>query len=555
MANHFLRFLSRMTPLLLFLLPVFAVQAQIGWDPEEYDGIPETDKMPVFVDHFEDNRNDWNLDSDLMRLNIDESCLFLQTLDDHTCVKRKEVFLQDKWDYEIEMAIRYLSGPSVGVSAFGLTFGRDDSGNEFDFYLAADRTFKITSYVNGNYHDFTGWQNMSPAEAGSFSLLTVRKYGKYWYFFLDKKFVHQEPAGRFFGSDIGITIGDQMKIAVDYIRVKRLNSEEPILPYFSIYEPKALATQKYTILKQNPLRIRGKVGGGTGIEIVLFNDKKIPFSGTGEFEAEMDLKPGNNRIELVAQDRNGDLAREVFYVEYAHQPQRGYSGKNYLVMIGINEYQGWPKLRNAVKDCEDIARVLIRDYQFEPENLIRLYDQEATRENIVETFDSLQGLLREEDNLVVYYAGHGFLGKAGLGYWVPVEAREDRISDYIRNSTIHDYAKTIQTHHTFLIVDACYAGTLFFRGGGISNEDNRSRWAFTSGDVEKVVDGEPGENSPFAANLLEFLANFPGDRVRTDLLIEEVTDMVKRDVQKQSPQGSPLEDVGDEGGVFYFYKR
>jgi hypothetical protein len=221
----------------------------------------------------------------------------------------------------------------------------------------------------------------------------------------------------------------------------------------------------------------------------------------------------------------------------------------------VNEYDNWSKLHNAVRDCGDIMTLLTTEYQFDKENVITLFNEMATRENILETFENLQDRLTDDDNLLIYYAGHGYYDeKSELGYWVPVNSRLNKIPDFIRNSTIHDYVKTIPSHHTLLIADACYAGSLFAKSRGIVNEDNRSRWAFTSGNIEKVWDGQPGQNSPFARYLLNILRSNRSPRLRADELINTVADLVARNTA-QTPVGAPLQNVGDDGGVFTFRRR
>ena len=42
------------------------------------------------------------------------------------------------------------------------------------------------------------------------------------------------------------------------------------------------------------------------------------------------------------------------------------------------------------RDCGDILNLLTSDYQFDRQNVITLYNNMATRENILETFENLQ---------------------------------------------------------------------------------------------------------------------------------------------------------------------
>ncbi len=47
-------------------------------------------------------------------------------------------------------------------------------------------------------------------------------------------------------------------------------------------------------------------------------------------------------------------------------------GKNYLLVIGIDEYAHCPRLYNAVKDAQDIVKILVERFQFESATIIKL---------------------------------------------------------------------------------------------------------------------------------------------------------------------------------------
>ncbi len=334
------------------------------------------------------------------------------------------------------------------------------------------------------------------------------------------------------------------------------------------------------IVKQtdNEQTIRCKINDLSGVEEVTINNFQMQVSAEGFIEASIGPLPkGHTPIVILAKDRYGNVSRKEFSIlRQSPSPQMvstvktfsspkannksnnlsfNGNGRNYLLLIGVNKYKTWNPLHNAVKDCNDLANLLLDKYNFERENIITLFDEQANRETILETFEMLQDKITPDDNLLIYYAGHGFYdSNAKLGYWVPVNARLMSVADFIRNSTIHDYLKTINSKHTLLIADACYAGSLFASSRGNINENNKSRWAFTSGNIEKVWDGHPGQNSPFARYLLGFLRSNKEPKLRADVLIRNVTTRVSHNTA-QTPIGSPLQNVGDEGGVFVFYQK
>ncbi len=79
-------------------------------------------------------------------------------------------------------------------------------------------------------------------------------------------------------------------------------------------------------------------------------------------------------------------------------------GRYHALVIGNNDYQNLPKLETAVGDAEAVAQVLKQNYGFE----VRLM-RNATRADILRALNKYRADLTDDDNLLVYYAGHGWL--------------------------------------------------------------------------------------------------------------------------------------------------
>jgi hypothetical protein len=288
-------------------------------------------------------------------------------------------------------------------------------------------------------------------------------------------------------------------------------------------------------------------------------------SANGEFQIIVRLVLGENIINIEATDINENKSSQQLKITRVRQAkteleelQSYENSKNYLFLIGINDYAHWPRLNNAVNDAKEVKKVLLENYQFVEENTIELYDQMATRSNIYKTFEKLAGLLRPQDNLLVYYSGHGHYNpKLALGFWVPVEAQINATEDYIPNAMIQTFVKAIPSKHTFLIIDACFSGSLFTQSsrGYVENvEKLKSRWALASGRLEVVSDGAVGNHSPFCKYLLSYLSNNTKPKLPASELIQYVK-MAVANNSEQTPEGNPLKDVGDEGGEFIFYRK
>ena len=83
------------------------------------------------------------------------------------------------------------------------------------------------------------------------------------------------------------------------------------------------------------------------------------------------------------------------------------TGNNHLFVIGIDTYEHCGQLSNAVRDAESFRDLLLEKYQFEPAYLTALLNKEATRRKIANAFRRLTKEIGPNDNLVVYFSGHG----------------------------------------------------------------------------------------------------------------------------------------------------
>ena len=235
-------------------------------------------------------------------------------------------------------------------------------------------------------------------------------------------------------------------------------------------------------------------------------------------------------------------------------------GKSWFLGIGINEYQHFPPLNNAVRDVEAILKLLREQYDIDEAKI--LTDGQATRRSILRKLEELSRKVKPDDKLLIYFSGHGYLSPGGLGFWVPVEAEAGYSDDYIPNSRLRDYLIEIRSRHILLVSDACFSGALFAKGptrrlpeAEEILEKKTSRYGFCSGrSNEEVYDGPQGGHSPFAGSILEALQENTAPRLRVSLLAEQVMSRTASQY-RQLPHHGALFDVGDKGGQYVFHLR
>ncbi len=240
-------------------------------------------------------------------------------------------------------------------------------------------------------------------------------------------------------------------------------------------------------------------------------------------------------------------------------------GNYYALIIGVDKYSGvWTPLKNAVNDAKAVENILRSKYKFD--YFRTLYNEQATRTNIISEMEWLVSNVNEEDNVLIYFSGHGqFKQELNKGYWVPVDAKTNSISGYISNSDIQTFLGGIRSKHTLLVSDACFSGDIF-RGATVSVPfENSSRYysqvhnlisrqALTSGGVEPVMDGGREGHSVFAYYLLKVLQNnveryFDASQLFSQIRIPVINN------SEQSPNFQSIKNTGDEGGQFIFVKK
>ena len=233
----------------------------------------------------------------------------------------------------------------------------------------------------------------------------------------------------------------------------------------------------------------------------------------------------------------------------------------YALVIGNNNYQYLEKLDAAENDAKVIADILENKYGFEVELLLN-GDYSTT----VNSIFNMTKKLKENDNLLIYYAGHGELDKSeNRGYWLPVNASTKSRAEWISNQRIVDRVKATKAKHVLLMVDSCFSGSLM-RGGELSEENEtidkkyierlkkkKTRLVITSGGNEPVVDSDGGNHSLFALKLIDTLKN-NDNVINSQILFENIRRYVVANAD-QTPERAMVHKTGHDGGDFLFFPK
>lgn len=231
-------------------------------------------------------------------------------------------------------------------------------------------------------------------------------------------------------------------------------------------------------------------------------------------------------------------------------------GINHILVIGIDQYNHASfDLDNAVGDALRIKKILEDVYGFESvcEPLI---NAKATRNEIINELLELHNKCSEEDNVIIFFAGHGIEMKGGAGCWIPVDGVNDR-ANQIADTDIVTRLRELKAKHVLVISDSCFSGKLFqkTRSALSSSEYDEldalpSRWVFASGQG-RVKDGVPGEGSKFCNSVCQFLEANKSRVFAAGELFVQVTEDVKL-LGKQVPSARVIDMEEHEDGQMVF---
>ncbi len=277
---------------------------------------------------------------------------------------------------------------------------------------------------------------------------------------------------------------------------------------------------------------------------------------SGYFDYLYELKDGLNTTNISVENNQGFKRTVRLVFQYTPKTEViAHGERDYLLVIGINSYTNMQVLNNATKDARDFENLMVDEYGYKKENIIELYDADATRKNIYAQFKKFVDNLDKNDRLLVYYSGHGWYDeKLDLGFWLPVNAAINEYDDYLDNLDITRYIQKMNARNIFVIADACYSGSLLRDMQKENSHDLRSRMVLCSGKLKPVADGPPGTNSPFAEKVLRFLKTTSDKQVMASDLIQYVKKSFPPG-STQKPVGGAVDEVGDENGDFIFARK
>jgi chaperonin cofactor prefoldin len=243
-------------------------------------------------------------------------------------------------------------------------------------------------------------------------------------------------------------------------------------------------------------------------------------------------------------------------------------GRFYAVVIGNQDYQILENLQTPKTDAERMAVVLRDRYGFNVQII-----EDANDVTMLRALNDLNKVLKPDDNVLIYYAGHGTrlqTAQREVGYWLPVNAeRPPDDTFWVPNEQISAHLGRLVARRVLVVADSCYAALLsndpdvniFGTENQLSLEylkyklPKRSRLLMASGGDQPVLDSGGQGNSIFARAFLDVLQSNEGI-LSTAALFSQVRERVKaaavRNNFHQVPEFKSIKGAGHEVGDFFF---
>ena len=245
-------------------------------------------------------------------------------------------------------------------------------------------------------------------------------------------------------------------------------------------------------------------------------------------------------------------------------------GRYFALLIGNQNYDVLEDLDTPHNDVNRAKKLLEDKYGF---TVFTMSDSDNIE--LMEAINDLYSIVGENDNLLIFYAGHGsrlMSGSNEIGYWLPSNAEAPpRNTFWVANEFLSAHLARLKARRVLVVADSCYAGLLssepsfLLLGADTQNYKNmdffkmklkkRARLLLSSGGDSPVLDGGGGANSAFAKAFFDALEQNE-DLISAPQLYVNVKDRVTMAAQafdfEQEPDFKTIKSAGHEVGDFFF---
>ncbi len=310
------------------------------------------------------------------------------------------------------------------------------------------------------------------------------------------------------------TYGHDFVLGRAKVKLQVADTFPPVIELFG-----AVATRGENISVVNTRAvISGRIFDDNKIVFAQANGIDILISQNGRFELPKELYNVKN-VTIVAKDEFGNSSRQN-YMLTAAEIAKTTESMRYAYLFASTEYTYWDDLSNPIFDAKKIGELLENYFGYQVKII-----ENPKRHEVTEKLDQIRRFkFKPNDQLLVFFAGHGLYDTAWGGYYVCPDSKKpenDPFYDtYFKQQQIADLLDGCGAGNVFLVMDVCFGGKMFdkvdrheYRSVNDGNEmtadeyikrqmEIKCRQFLTSGGNNYVEDGVAGSHSPFAGRFI-----------------------------------------------------
>lgn len=307
-------------------------------------------------------------------------------------------------------------------------------------------------------------------------------------------------------------------------------------------------------MEEPALILQGQAIDEAGVDEVLINNRAVNLATNGKFIYVV-TEPENTILTIQAKDKAGNITLDSIKVGKSLDKDKEVKREvvNRALLFGTDIYDEFTALKNPISDVLAIGRILEDFYGYQVTIV-----KDATQAEVREKLDSFLRLsYGPQDQLIVFFAGHGMLDNIYGGHIV---CKDSRRNDKTRQTyyPFHQLASSLNgvqsCQHILLVLDVCFGGQIFskqsapaYMGQDIysANKEqirlnkimaSKGRMYITSGGETYVPDGRPGYHSPFASRFIQALENPLKNPQKSFITLKDIVDYLRDLPEDQEPR-------------------
>ncbi len=333
-------------------------------------------------------------------------------------------------------------------------------------------------------------------------------------------------------------------------------------------------------IEEEVLSVVARYTGGARAQMAIIDGNLVPVDANGQFRGDVSDAGSKFAVALRVLGANYETLAtgELRLRDKPAEPVIASPARKIALVIANQNYAdpAFQPLRTPFADAEAVASVLRERFGFltrldTGDAPLDLFLKDATKAQIEQALFQLRRRLTAEDQLLIYYAGHGENDPDLGAFWVPADGEAGADFTWVEAHEITTALKRMNAASVLVISDSCYAGGLSRgssgEGPGAEARERylakasrlKSRQLMASGGEEPVEDGGGGAHSVFAKALIEALQSMPDRTFTASELFEQkvkpaVISAANALTEGQTPGFSRIARAGDEPGSEFVFQ-